>query len=43
MVKRKISVVAHVLIPTLGKQSQEGCDFEVILAYIAKPCLKTRK
>lgn len=36
------SVVAHKLIPTLGKLRLEDHNFEVSLRYIARPCKQTK-
>lgn len=37
------SVVAHKLIPTLGKLRQEGHNFDVSLDYFGRPCQQTNK
>lgn len=36
------SVVAHKLIPTLGKLRHEDHNFEVSLVYVARPCKQTK-
>jgi hypothetical protein len=31
------------VIPALGKQRQEDCEFKTSLGYIVKPCLRKKK